>query len=105
MSDPIDDLEERLEELTEEAARSRKIERAGAVSAWVGGGMFVLWLFNLLGHGIGGLAASTALGLGGLVLAGSSRSTTQRLEAEAAELTRQRKAAIDGLHLRAVPPG
>ena len=104
MTPSIDDLELRLEELGEEAAGSRKLELAGTVSAWVGGGLFILWMLGQLGPGIGGLAASTALGLGGLVLAGSSRSTTQRLEAEAAELTRLRTAAIDGLHLRAVPP-
>lgn len=100
----IDDLEERIEELAEAAERSRKLERAGTIGAWIGGVMFVLWFVGQLGPGIGGLAAGTALGLGGLVLAGSSRTTTQRLEAEAAELARQRKAAIDGLHLTTVPP-
>lgn len=100
----IDDLEERLEDLAEARERSRKFERGGAIGAWAGGALILLWLTGLVVHGPGALVAGVALALGGMVLAGSSRTTTQRLEAAIAELDAQRRSAIDHLQLATILP-
>jgi Na+/H+ antiporter NhaD/arsenite permease-like protein len=98
MSD-IEELEERIEELREAVRRSRRLMRVGRLGALAG---LVLFLALFLGFLDGTpllLVASVALGLGGVVLTGSSRSSTEELERALGRVEAQRLAVIDGLDL------
>jgi hypothetical protein len=101
MSD-IEQLEERIEELREAVRRSRRLMRAGRAGALAGLVLFLLLVVGIVAATPLLLVCSVALGLGGIVLTGSSRASTDELERALARLEVARMETIDGLDLVAV---
>ena len=95
----IEQLEREIEALRDAIGRSRKLMAAGRACVIVG--------LSLLAGAMSGLfnfmplqsVAGIALALGGLVLAGSSKSSTEQLELSLRRTEEQRNAAIDALDL------
>jgi hypothetical protein len=101
----IERLEERVEELREAIRRSRiltAVGRAGALAgaAWLAGLMFGFVTFMPVRF-----VSGVVVGLGGLVLMGSSVGSTQQLELSLRKAENERNAAIDALKLIAVQNG
>lgn len=105
----IEALETHIEDLSEKVARSRRLATSGGVAA-VAGALFLVALivgFVLFtpARVLGALAAL----IGGVVLTGSSMSSTAELERALARAERERDLAIDALGLVAEdaprPPG
>jgi len=101
----IERLEERVAELREASRRSRILAAAGracalAGAAWQAGLMFGLVTFMPVRF-----VSSVVVGLGGLILMGSSVGSTRQLEASLRQAENERIAAIDALELIAVQNG
>ena len=96
--DAIERLERRIEDLREAIDRSRRYRLAGRAATVAGPLMLAAILF-----GVGFTPTLTILGLalaiGGMVLSGSSRATTQELERALTEAEAERNATIDSLDL------
>ena len=96
--DAIERLERRIEDLREAIDRSRRYRLAGRAATVAGPLMLAAILF-----GVGFTPTLTILGLalaiGGMVLSGSSRATTQELERALTEAGTERNATIDSLDL------
>jgi len=98
-ADEIERLEAQIGELREAIQRSRRLAAVGRICAFAG----PAWLAGLLL----GLAIFTpiqmivgiSLGLGGLVLMGSSVGSTRQLELSLKRTEDERNAAIDALQL------
>lgn len=101
----IERLEERVAELREAIRRSRILAAAGracalAGTAWLAGLMFGLVTFIPVRF-----VSGVAVGLGGLILMGSSVGSTRELELSFRRAENERNAAIDALELVAVQNG
>ncbi|MBV9290432.1 MAG: hypothetical protein JO288_21885 [Hyphomicrobiales bacterium] len=101
----IEDLEARIEDLGEAIARSRRLGRAGRAAAIAGPALLVCLVFGVLDLTPVRMIAAIALGLGGLVLMGSSRASTDQLEQSLRRAESERRAAIDALDLIEVERG
>ena len=95
----IEALEARIEELREAAARSRRLRLAGRAGVIAGPALLVCLLLDLLNFTPVRMIAAISRGLGGLVLMGSSRASTDELERSLRQAEAERRAAIDALDL------
>jgi O-antigen ligase len=98
-AEPIERLEIRIEELREAIERSRRLMLAGRVCAVIGPVLLVCVMFGLLDLTSVRMIAGIALAIGGVVLVGSSRASTEQLELSLKQIEVERNAAIDALGL------
>ena len=78
--DEIERFEIRIEELREKIARSRRLRLVGLASAVAGPALIVGFVVGLVDYSPTRVIAAFALAIGGMVLMGSSRSSTEELE-------------------------
>jgi hypothetical protein len=95
----IEQLELRIEELREAIQRSRKLMLAGRACAIIGPTLLVCLLLGLPRFTPSEMIIGITLGIGGLVLMGSSKASTEELELLLKQLEEERNAAIDALDL------
>ena len=93
----IERLEARIDELREEIWRSRRLVIAGRACAFAGAGFIVCLFLGLVTFMPLRMIVGTAVGLGGLVLMGSSVGSTRQLELSLRQAENERNAAIDAL--------
>jgi predicted benzoate:H+ symporter BenE len=97
--DEIERLELRIEELRDAVERSRRWRFAGRASAVLGPALVAGLVLGLLDYTPERVIAALALAIGGLVLMGSSRSSTEELARTLKQAEAERMAAIDALEL------
>ena len=95
----IDELETRIAELRDSIRRSRRLMLAGRAAAVTGPVLLVCLLLGLVDFTPVRMIVALALAIGGVVLSGSSRSSTELLERSLSRLEAERSAAIDGAEL------
>ena len=101
----IERLELRIEELRERIARSRRLRLVGLASAVIGPALIVAFILGLVDYAPARVLVAFALAIGGMVLMGSSRSSTEELERGLKQAEAERMAAIDALELVQVGDG
>jgi hypothetical protein len=99
----IERLEIRIEELREAIERSRRLMLAGQACAVVGPAMFVCFMLGLIDFTPVRMIVGIALAIGGVVLTGSSRASTEQLMLSLKRTEEERSAAIDALELVQLP--
>jgi hypothetical protein len=99
----IERLEARIEELREAIRRSRLLMMAGRACAVVGPALLLCFILGLLAFTPARMVAALALAIGGMVLSGSSRSSTEQLEISLRRAEYERSAVIDASDL--IEPG
>jgi hypothetical protein len=97
--DEIERLELRIEELRERIARSRRLRLVGLASTVTGPALIVAFVLGLVDYNPARVLVAFALAIGGMVLMGSSRSSTEELERDLKQAEGERMAAIDALEL------
>jgi hypothetical protein len=97
--DEIETLELRIEELREAIERSRRLMLAGQASAVVGPAMFVCFTLGLIDFTPVRMIVGIVLAIGGVVLTGSSKASTEQLRLSLKRTEEERSAAIDALDL------
>jgi HAMP domain-containing protein len=105
LMDEIERLELRIEELREAIERSRRLRFAGRASAVIGPAMLAGFALGLVAYTPTRMIVALALAIGGVVLTGSSRSSTEELERSLKQAEAERMAAIDALDLVQVGEG
>ena len=98
-SRPVDDIEEleaRIVELRDSIRRSRRLMLAGRAAAVVGPALIVCLLLGVLDFTPVRMIVGIALAIGGVVLSGSSRSSTEQLERSLERAEAERSAALAG---------
>jgi hypothetical protein len=103
--DEIERLELRIEELREAIERSRRLRFAGRASAVIGPALLAGFALGLVAYTPTRMIVALALAIGGVVLTGSSRSSTEELERFLKQAEAERMAAIDALDLVQVGEG
>jgi hypothetical protein len=103
--DEIERLEIRIEELSEAIARSRRLRLVGVASAVIGPVLIAGFVLGLVDYSPTRVIVAFALAIGGMVLMGSSRSSTEELERALRQTEAERIAAIDALNLVQVGDG
>ena len=103
--DEIERLEIRIEEFREAIARSRRLRLVGLASAVIGPALIVGFVLGLVDYSPTRVIVAFALAIGGMVLMGSSRSSTEELERALKQAEAERVAAIDALELVQVGDG
>jgi HAMP domain-containing protein len=103
--DEIERLELRIEELREAIERSRRLRLAGQASAVIGPALLAGFALGLVAYTPTRMIVALALAIGGVVLTGSSRSSTEELERSLKQAEAERMAAIDALDLVQVGDG
>ena len=101
-TDEIADLEARIEQLAEIAARCRKIILGSKVAISGGFALLLVALLGLFGVGEGAALGSIALVLGGIVSLGSNVSTLRQTEAAIGSAEARRSDLIGAIDLRVV---
>jgi fatty acid desaturase len=96
-AEQIERLEARIDELRDAIWRSRRLVIAGRVCAFAGAALFICLLLGLVTAMPVWLIVATAVGLGGLVLMGSSVGSTRQLALSLKQTEKERNAAIDAL--------
>jgi hypothetical protein len=99
LMDEIERLELRIEELREAVERSRRLRLAGRASAVIGPALLAGFALGLVAYTPTRMIVALALAIGGIVLTGSSRSSTEELERSLKQAEAERMAAIDALDL------
>jgi len=97
--DEIEQLEIRIEQLKDAIARSRRLRLVGVTSAVIGPGLIAAFILGVLDYSPTRVIVAFALAIGGMVLMGSSRSSTEELEHALLKAETARIAAIDALDL------
>jgi hypothetical protein len=97
--DEIERLEIRIEELREAIARSRRLRLVGQSSAVIGPALLACFVLGLVAYTPTRAIVALALAIGGVVLMGSSRSSTEEFERALKQAEAERIAAIDALDL------
>ncbi len=95
----IEQLEVQIEELREAIERSRRLMIAGRACAVIGPALLVCFMLGLMTFTPVRMIVGLALAIGGVVLTGSSRASTEQLELSLKQTEKERSAAIDGLEL------
>ena len=103
--DEIERLELRIEELREAIERSRRLRLAGRASTVIGPALLAGFALGLVAYTPTRMIVALALAIGGVVLTGSSRSSTEELERFLKQAEAERMAAIDALDLVQVGEG
>jgi hypothetical protein len=101
----IERLEERVAELREAIRRSRILAAAGRAGALASAAWLVGLMFGFVTFMPVRFVSGVAVGLGGLILMGSSVGSTRELELSLRQAENARNAAIDALELVAVQNG
>jgi hypothetical protein len=96
-AEQIERLEEQIDELREAIRRSRRLVAAGRACAFAGAALLICLLFGLVTVIPVRMIAGVVVGLGGLVLMGSSVGSTKQLELSLKRTEDERNAAIDAL--------
>ncbi len=99
LMDEIERLELRIEELRDAIERSRRLVLAGRASAIAGPALLIGFLLGLVAFTPTRMILALALAIGGVVLTGSSRASTEELRRSLAKVEAERNAAIDALEL------
>jgi hypothetical protein len=97
--DDIERYENQIEELREAIQRSRRLIAAGWACALAGPTLLACLLLSVIDFTPARMIAAIALAIGGLVLTGSSQSSTNELERSLQRANDDRIAAIDALNL------
>jgi hypothetical protein len=97
--DEIERLELQIEQLRDAIERSRRLRLAGRVSAVAGPLLLAGFALGLVNYTPARMIVALALAIGGIVLMGSSRSSTEELERALRRAEAERVAAIDALDL------
>jgi hypothetical protein len=105
MMDEIERLELRIEALSEAIERSRRLRFAGRASAVIGPVLLAGFALGLVAFTPARMIVALALAIGGVVLTGSSRASTEELERALRQAQAERIAAIDALELVQVGNG
>jgi len=95
----IERLELRIEELREAIERSRRLMLVGRASAVIGPAVLVSMMLGVLDFTPVRMIVAIALAIGGVVLSGSSRASTEQFERSLRQAEAARSAAIDALEL------
>jgi hypothetical protein len=95
----VEALELVIDELADSIARSRRLVTVGRACAGVGSLLLFALLLGLIAFSPARVLIALALLIGGVVLAGSSRSSTEELERRLARANAERNMAIDALGL------
>ena len=95
----IERLELRIEELSDAIKRSRRLRFAGRASAVAGPALLAGFVLGVVAYTPARMVVALALAIGGVVLMGSSRSSTEELERALRQAEAERIAAIDALDL------
>ncbi len=95
----VEELEFRIDELRDAIARSRRLMAAGRGGAGVGAILLLALMVGVFAFEPARVVFALALMIGGVVFAGSSKSSTEQLERSLAVAERERDAAIDALGL------
>ncbi len=95
----IEQLEIRNEELRDSISRSRRLMMAGRACAVIGLALLVCVMLGFITFTPVRIIVGLALAIGGVVLTGSSRASTEQLELLLKQTEKERRAAIDGLEL------
>jgi hypothetical protein len=98
-AEQIERLEIRIDELQEAIQRSQKLTLAGRACAVLGPTLLVCLLLGFLRLTLSEMMFAIALGIGGLVLMGSSYASTEELKLLLKQAEEDRNAAIDALDL------
>jgi hypothetical protein len=96
-AEQIERLEARIDELREAIRRSRRLVVTGRACAFAGIALLICWLLGLATVTPVRMIVGIAVGLGGLVLMGSSVGSTKQLELSLKQTEDARNAAIDVL--------
>ena len=97
--DEIERLEMQIEDLREAIERSRRYALAGRAAAVAGPALLVGFVLGLVSFTPTRMIFALALAIGGLVLMGSSRGSTEELRRSLTRAEAERNAAIDALEL------
>ena len=98
-AEEIERLEAEIDELREAIRRSRRLVAVGRACAFAGVALLVALIFGLAFFTPVRMIVGISLGLGGLVLMGSSVGSSQQLEISLKRTEDERNAAIDALAL------
>jgi hypothetical protein len=101
--DEIVRLEERIDELTDRIESCRKFILAGWIAVAAGAVVLIAILVGAIHFDLSVMAIAMAAALGGIVVAGSNRSTAQEATGELTAAEARRTALIDQIDLRLVP--
>ena len=101
----IERIEERIEELREAIRRSRILAVAGRACALAGAAGLAGLMFGFVTFITVRFVSGVVVGLGGLILMGSSVGSTRQLELSLRQAENERIAAIDALALVGVQNG
>lgn len=100
--DEISQLEERIDDLAESLARSQRILRISQV-AIAGGGVWILaTIVGAIGFNSAAVISAMAAMIGGVVLFGSTTTTSKQTSAQMKAAQDQRAELIDRMDLRVV---
>ena len=92
----IEQLDVRIAELRDSIRTSRRLMLAGRAGVAFGLTLLVSLLLGVVGFAPARMVVAVALAIGGVVLTGSSRSSTEELERALRLIEAERKAAIEG---------
>ena len=95
-ADKIEELEARIADLRDSIRRSRRLMLVGRVCAGIGPTLLVAFLLGLADFTPVRMIVAIALAIGGVVLSGSSRSSTEELERSLRRAEAERNAALAG---------
>ncbi len=98
-AEDVEELELRIDELGDAIARSRRLMAAGRAGAVAGALLLLALMIGVFAFEPARVVFALALLIGGIVFAGSSKSSTEQLERSLARAEREREAAIDALDL------
>ena len=96
-AEQIERLEAQIDELREAIRRSRRLVVAGRACAFAGAALLICLVLGLATVTPVRMIGGIAVGLGGLVLMGSSVGSTKQLELSLKQREDERNAAIDDL--------
>ena len=96
-AEAIEQLEIRIEELRESVQRSRRLGMVGGVCAIVGPALLACLALGALYFTPVRMIVGISLALGGIVLMGSSKTSTEQVERVLKQTESERNAAIDAL--------
>ncbi len=98
-ADDIERLEAQIDELRDAIRRSRRLVVVGRAGALAGVALLICLLFGLADFTQIRMIVGITLGLGGVVLMGSSVGSTRQFELSLKRAEDERNAAIDALEL------
>jgi hypothetical protein len=96
-AEQIERLEAQIDELREAIRRSRRLVVAGRTCAFAGAALLIRLVLGLATVTPVQMIVGIAVGLGGLVMMGSSVGSTKQLELSLKQTEDERNAAIDAL--------